>query len=318
MTWFNSPWHSPLTGSLGVIVAVGAVACGGEDRGRPEASREVAAPVDYCAVEAETERQNIVNFEPVAGAFAPRRIRCDPAIEYGTAEPAADMAPTAKCSPFFNFDDDLTYPPRQPRPADRGPIICASEEEPELSTAMGMAIDGRELPEPRCGAEDPQSAFRLTLRNVAMCADPNTGRLGWGAGLEVAFAANVDATAWDGLSFWIRRASTVGQATLLFTVSDHYTVGGNDPLTNRPLYCDIAATAPDSQKCDAFGTAVTMTDEWVFVMAPFSFLRQKGFGAPSPIGRIDPAQIRRLQVLLTAGDWDFWIDDISFYRESEE
>ena len=74
---------------------------------------------------------------------------------------------------------------------------------------------------------------------------------------------------------------------------------------------------PDSEKCDAFGTAVTLTEEWSFVPARFAGLRQKGFGVPSVNGQLDTASISRMQILLSAGSWDFWVDDVALFRRVE-
>ncbi|HEX6275909.1 MAG TPA: hypothetical protein VFZ53_22865, partial [Polyangiaceae bacterium] len=73
----------------------------------------------------------------------------------------------------------------------------------------------------------------------------------------------------------------------------------------------------DSEKCDAFGTAVTMDGDWLFVPARFSTMRQKGFGVPSQLGHLDTTTINRLQILMNAGTWNFWIDDVVLFRARE-
>jgi hypothetical protein len=75
---------------------------------------------------------------------------------------------------------------------------------------------------------------------------------------------------------------------------------------------DPDTTYADAQKCDAYGSAVSLTDDWSFVPIPFSGLRQKGFGTAS--APFDRSKISRLQFLMTFGDWDFWIDDIAFFK----
>jgi hypothetical protein len=76
-----------------------------------------------------------------------------------------------------------------------------------------------------------------------------------------------------------------------------------------------AVTMTDAEKCDPFGLAVGLTSEWRFVKIPFAQVMQKGFGVPSAHGTLDTSELVGLQFALSAGDWDVWIDDVSFYRE---
>jgi hypothetical protein len=72
---------------------------------------------------------------------------------------------------------------------------------------------------------------------------------------------------------------------------------------------------PDIQKCDAFGSGITLREQWTFVPILFSSMRQKGFGQISEHGSVDVTTLSRLQFLVTAGDWDFWIDDVALFRK---
>lgn len=75
---------------------------------------------------------------------------------------------------------------------------------------------------------------------------------------------------------------------------------------------------PDSEKCDSFGTAVTLSDDWTFVPTRFGELKQKGFGVVSSLGRLKMDEINRMQIFMNAGSADFWIDDISLFRTVEQ
>ena len=84
-----------------------------------------------------------------------------------------------------------------------------------------------------------------------------------------------------------------------------------------PSYCSLLPGAPDAEKCDPFGAAVLMTEEWRFVKLPFAHLQQKGFGVPAPSGHVDPSALLGMQFGLAAGNWDLWLDDIAFFKEAK-
>jgi hypothetical protein len=164
----------------------------------------------------------------------------------------------------------------------------------------------------------PSSGLRITGRNLGMCFGLN-GRLGWGAGLDLTFAPPLDASDWDGIAFWVKKGSAGTKESVIFSVVDPYTSGAPLPDASEPCFSgDPNPQILDSEKCDAFGTAVTLSDEWSLVPALFSAMQQKGFGRVSQLGRVDSSQINRLQFLIMAGaEWDFWIDDIALYRVRE-
>jgi hypothetical protein len=147
---------------------------------------------------------------------------------------------------------------------------------------------------------------------MAMCFGSN-GRLGWGGSIDVTLAVSgpndpgpgnsegaggagssddnpdlpgsqgYDARAWDGISFWVKKTPGGTNGTLIVTIADP---GTTEPPPGTPG-CSSVETAPDAEKCDAFGIAVTLSEEWTFVPALFRSMRQKGFGLPSPLGRLD-------------------------------
>jgi hypothetical protein len=316
------------------LIALVGGACGGStDRGRPSAkpggSGEEPEP---CAAAQGYEFQNLVNFEGDSESLAPMTTAvCDPAV-------------SCMANPFyFNYDRAQSNPdpmeeghrcPNDPMgPPDKVfGCDCIVAVNPGVLSAtdpeVGSTLNGTEVMGGRCN--ESSYALHITATNIAMCYDSN-GRLGWGGGLDITFGRSntsdaggaaggdggetgepaptpgvngFDASPWDGISFWVRKGGA-GKSSFIITVSD--------PGTTTPV-CSEVETDADAEKCDAFGVAVTLTEEWTFVPAVFRSMRQKGFGKPSPIGHLDSGNIKKIQFLMSAGDWDFWIDDIGFFR----
>jgi hypothetical protein len=291
------------------VLALSSTACGGTDDGRPSAgSASDGVPPDPCLADDGYEFQNIVNFNPrLQGQTTVFTAICDAATP---------------CTFYFNYDEGQS-PENPDAPRMRGveclePVdsdaVAFTQPRIAAQTFIGEPIDGG-----RCDEE--HSALHIIATNVGMCYGPD-GRLGWGAGLDINFSPPIDAREWEGISFWVRNSAPVPRAFIL-SVSDPITSGGAvNPDTGMP-YCSSmdpppgAPPVPDSQKCDAFGVAVTASDEWTFVPAVFSSMRQKGFGVPSHLGQLDTQSISRVQLLMSAGSWDFWLDDFALFRREE-
>jgi len=283
-------------------------ACGGTDEGRPaRPAIEDATVTDACAAHAERiaqgwEFQPIVDFEPPA-AMQPTKLR-------------PDCAPETPCSFYFNYDT-LLSPADPPTPTcDLGAGVTT-----QLNQMVGPPF-AYPLPEARCGTS--RYAYHQQGENIAVCVSPKTGRQGWGATLAITLNANpkdsgqaleaYDASAWDGVALWVRLGERPSNRGMI--------LAANAPFTARPpvmsemaAYCSTADGVPDAKKCDAFGLALLLEPEWRFVKVPFALMQQKGYGAPSPLGKLDPAELVGLELGFSAGDWDVWIDDISLYRE---
>jgi hypothetical protein len=308
----TSRWGSPFQGSC-LALSLLLAACGGEDAGRPSADIVNAPPPDYCALSEDYEYQKIVDFEPQGQS---RWATCDPAVSC-----QSDAKPTAF---YFNFDAAHTSP------LPDGVTGTCVTSTPFSASITQRDVEDSKIPDgPRCGTS--ANALHLTVSNVGLCFGEN-GRLGWGAALDLNFSPTFDASDWDGVAFWVRRGSATNGAAFVLSVIDQQNdaIGGDftsdeapgcgcrqtDPKNDpRAWTCskDPGSDFPDSKKCDAFGAAVSLTDDWSFVTIPFDRIRQKGFGAVS--GPFDPSLLRRLQFLMTSGSWDYWIDDLSFYRK---
>lgn len=275
-------------------------ACGGEDLGKPAADLvpSTAEPLDPCSADEGYEFQRIVDFEPgqTASGAVSRSAFCDPATP---------------CSFYFNADT-----------ANSPPGGCAPELTFESTPRVGQGganIPGQELPQSRCG--ESTGALHVTATNMAICIN-DSGRKGWGGGFDITFSSPLDASEWDGISFWVKRGTTPGfgnnrtdNKSIIALAIDQYSSGATCDASDPAL---ATREVPDTEKCDPFGAAAPLRDEWTFIPAKFSAMRQKGFGVPSPLGHVDTTGLIRFQILMTAGNWDFWIDDISLFRAPAE
>jgi hypothetical protein len=297
-----------LTAGALVTAALLSSACGGADDGRPERPRtEAAAPVDECAAADERltqgwEFQTIVDFEPPDGK--------------PTDALQPECAPTTPCSFYFNYDAALS-PVDPPSPTcDLGPGVVT-----ELNQPTGQPL-AYEIPEPRCGQS--RHAYHQQGKNIAICVSPTTGRQGWGATLAITLNANpknsgqaleaYDASDWDGIALWARLGEQPSNRAMLLSAKDPFTA--QPPVSSdMDPYCSTADGVADAKKCDPFGLALLLEPQWRFVKVPFALMQQKGYGTPSPLARLDAAQLVALELGFSAGDWDVWIDDISLYRE---
>ncbi|HEY3497645.1 MAG TPA: hypothetical protein VGK73_23265, partial [Polyangiaceae bacterium] len=243
--------------------------------------------------------------------------------------------PDVTCGFYFNYDTVHS----QAR-ADKGLLQgtdCQLEIEPgALVVSPGVGANLVSEPTTRCDVD--QGAFHFVAQNLAMCKGTD-GRRGWGGGQEIDFQAPggaampIDASAYDGFSFWVKndRAASHGaeeipsERSIIVLAVDLYTAGQRNivnPVTGEARNCD-AGDPPiqprpdyDNDKCDPYAVGVTLEDEWTFVAVRFADMRQKGFGMYSPEG-LQTQELLRLQFLITAGDWDFWIDDVSFFQDAE-
>ena len=284
------------------------VACGGEDEGRPSPVRVMAPPLDQCTLDDGLELSSLIPFD-LSGGFDPTRATCGAGVG---------------CSFYFNYDVSLSpgSAARLPRCADAAPSepdpplpICPEGVVTETSVQLMGAPSVSEMPEPRCG--EAGHAWHFTAKNLASCLRVETSRIGWGGALDVTFTPNVlNAEGWDGISLWARRGQGSGGQALILSVVDQHASGLSCNATDPALACDPLAV-PDTEKCDPFGSVITLRDEWTFFEIDFDDMRQKGFGKASPLGELDLSNIIRLQFLVTDGDWDFWIDDVSLFRRPE-
>lgn len=284
--------------------------CGGEDRGRPENESIAAPPLDQCALDDPYVFTPLTNFDPVRSGGR-----------------AACGGPGIACGFYFNYDTVHS----QAR-ADKGltqGTDCQLEIYPG-ALVESPAIGANLLSETTTRCEASQGAFHFVTKNLGMCKGSD-GRRGWGGSEEIDFqTANgnpqaFDASAFDGFSFWVKKGDGPTERSIIVTAVDLAAAGQKnivDPFTGEAKNCDggdppIQDLPPsDYEKCDPFAVGVTLEDEWTFIAVRFADMRQKGFGKPT-LEPLQTQELLRLQFLVTAGDWDFWIDDISLFQDPE-
>ncbi len=295
---------------LACVAGLAAQACGGAtDVPRVEDDRVLAERPLSCDVSATyTETLSITTFD-TQGAF----------------DIACGNPPDVLCSDFPNNDTQHAPNGTIDVPDDRT-YDCKSLITPSGQRVESGVIESWEWvaeTTERCAATT--SALHFTAANLSMCYGSN-GRRGWGGSYEIDFEvqrgterakAPIDASAWDGFSFWVRRGAGSQQGSIIVLAVDLFASGpaaAPGEVSCRATDPEIGPLAEeDFTKCDPFAAGITLTDEWTFVPVYFSEMRQKGFGMPAPLG-LNTAELLRLQFLVSPGDWDLWIDDVSFFR----
>lgn len=134
----------------------------------------------------------------------------------------------------------------------------------------------------------------------------------WGANIELDFkntTDGIDATDFDGLSFWVRRGDGSSGRAMLSLVLDPFTAPPFD--TSMMPYCGDGMG--EQNKCDPFGHAVGFDEQWSFFPVAFSAMRQKGYGKASTA--LDKKELLGFKFSLGVGDWDLWLDDVALYKD---
>ena len=72
---------------------------------------------------------------------------------------------------------------------------------------------------------------------------------------------------------------------------------------------------PLRTQCDRFGVGLGLGTDWRFFKIPFDKMRQRAYGRPSP-NPVPDDRILGLEFGLSGRDWDFWVDEIAFYRDA--
>lgn len=135
----------------------------------------------------------------------------------------------------------------------------------------------------------------------------------YGGGLGINFFPSaVDASRWDGISFWARRGAESSR-TLFVALSEKHTdeENGQTLQDDGHSYCR-ELPEDETEKCDRFGTGVGLGTQWRFFTLPFEQMKQRGFGTEAPF--LDLENLIGLNISFETGDWDIWIDEVSFYR----
>jgi hypothetical protein len=158
-------------------------------------------------------------------------------------------------------------------------------------------------------------------------------------------ATHFDAAEWDGISMWVRKGTGPSASSIFASVADRFTEPspaaaqlfsaeeaeallppGKCPAASMggPCYCNFDAadvdddgtTDPLLSQCDRFGAGIGISTEWRFFKVPFARMRQRAYGRPSMLSMPD-TRILGLEFGLDGENWDFWLDELAFYRDAE-
>ena len=167
-----------------------------------------------------------------------------------------------------------------------------------------------------------QKPLPATELNPARCGESTkalevkaTGLELWGlVGYNFSSGMPFDASGWDGLSFWVRSGPGAVGRTLFASVAEKYTdQGGAGSFPGGTPYC-LFDDLDVKKTCDRFGVGIGLDTEWRFFAIRFDEMRQRGFGVPAPSSEPD-RQILGLNFGFESGDWDFFLDDVSFFKK---
>jgi hypothetical protein len=210
--------------------------------------------------------------------------------------------------------------------------VVSSSSTPPLPPQTGSDTPGlptARFDSARCGVST--SGIHVVLRDVVdggysiqvnniTTAIPNPGG-----------PAYFDATDYTGVSFWARIGAG-SNSTFFAAIKERYTQPGTatlfseaeaDQLLASGSYCEFNATDVDGNpgvdptltQCDAFGKGIGLGDEWRFFKVPFAAMKQRAYGRPSQ-HPVPDQRIFGLEIRVENGPhWDFWLDDVAFYRE---
>lgn len=133
----------------------------------------------------------------------------------------------------------------------------------------------------------------------------------WGGIVGFPFAPAVDVSDYTGIAFWGRVAWGT-RTTVRASVLDPET----DATFVEPRCSGESDLDEFEDACDAYGNYAVMDGNWKFYKIPFIEMRQRGYGHIAPF--LDLGAITQASIEFGLGEWDFWIDDIAFYRAKGE
>ena len=233
----------------------------------------------------------------------------------------------------------VCYPGSQATPA----CIAAGSKLPGVwSTCFGTgAVDCADagalsLCATECLSIQPSPPFNAD--SLPAEAIPNGGRCGslfalhvragpffnWGGNIGTRFPVAFDARGYDGIAVWMRTAPGFTNVPRI-TISDQFTDSQfNQDLLNKGAVascdpnpdCAVQAAQGNSNcynmGCDTFGSYAPLIENWRLFVLLFEEMRQGGWGKQRPA--LDLSALLSIQISFPVGTWDFWIDDIAFYR----
>lgn len=118
----------------------------------------------------------------------------------------------------------------------------------------------------------------------------------------------------QGIVFWARLGGASNN-TLRIEVGEMHTEGtytGND---GGPICMPNTNEDNSELGCDKFGATAQMRGQWQQFLIPFAEMRQAGWGRRAE--QFDTSRLLSFSLFYAQGTWDFWIDDLAFYRRRQ-
>lgn len=180
-------------------------------------------------------------------------------------------------------------------------LECRADCDPtQTPPAMAKPFPAEEIPGGRCGST---LAAHVELHRWIN----REGTLG----RQFSPTDPVDASEYEGVSFWLRIVPG-SRSTFRISVPERFTDEKYE-VDGEPACRFINPKELTDNACDKFGRYFLATSDWQFFTIPFSEMRQNGFGKQAPY--FDIANLMGLAFEYKQGQWDYWIDDVGFYRK---
>lgn len=122
-----------------------------------------------------------------------------------------------------------------------------------------------------------------------------------GIGAPLNYGCVYDASRYVGVHFWIRGNSAPINVALITPGVIPVSQGGT-------------CTKDEEGLCwDAYRSRVAVDEQWREVFVPFDSFAQLGYGPDA--GSLDLTRLEAIQFQSPSSDFEYWIDDMSFYTE---
>lgn len=308
----------------GVSLALCMAACGGStDSPRPEAGPGPALPayldppasddpagptVVSCDERQDIELSSIEDFElGAAGGWYLSNDVC------------------SVCQEFVNAADAIRNAGQQITRADELQSLIAEldacrpgcEEAAQLPYYFDNPPVTEPIPGGRCG-----SRYAMHVKGGPF--------LVWGGNMGFSFSPPLNATSLDivdpmtnemrqgrdlqGITFWARLGGASNN-NLRVEVGEKHTEGTYTGFNGGPI-CMPNTTDDNSELgCDKFGAVAQLRADWQQFLIPFDEMRQAGWGRRAE--QFDLTGLISFSIFYAQGTWDFWIDDLAFYRRKQ-
>jgi len=171
---------------------------------------------------------------------------------------------------------------------------------PDVSGSMWPEVNTPGVPIETSAIEGGRGSSRRAIH--AYGSSVNTANWLAGIGIDLAFDGvtygTFDASAYRGVTFWIRGSASPGFSGFEFRISTTSTT-----LTEYGGTCEV-------EPCWPHGDRISLTSEWQKVSVPFTALTRYVSDDP-----FQPSQITNLQFYCSeeCQSFDIWVDDIAFY-----